>query len=312
MAPVTILITQVLELPTAMFLILEALASNIGGTATLIGDPPNIILGSKVGLTFWDFFVHLTPTVILIGAAFVLTAWLVLRKRLRVPPQVQARVLKACPELAIIKPHMMRRSLLVFLFIFGLFFTHHLYHLPVGIVAIGGLGVMMLICRVNVDEMLKMVEWDAVLFFVGLFIVVGTMEHQGVLERAAELLVSVCGQNQLLAMLVILWGRALFSAVLDNIPFVIVMTPLVQNLVVDMGGAPDAPHPLYWALALGACLGGNATLIGASANVVVSKIGARNGYAITFMGFTRWGVLFTLESLVLATLCLWVRYYSGW
>jgi Na+/H+ antiporter NhaD/arsenite permease-like protein len=156
---------------------------------------------------------------------------------------------------------------------------------------------------------LKVVEWDAILFFIGLFIMIGALEHNGVIERLAKLMLGICGDNMFLTAVIVLCGSAFFSAILDNIPFVIAMTPLVQKLISHSGGEPTGVHPLFWALALGACLGGNGTLIGASANVVASKIGSRNGYPITFGTFLKYGVPFTLQSLMIAVLYMWLRYF---
>lgn len=309
LAPVTILITQLLELPTLPFLILEALASNIGGTATLIGDPPNIIIGSRAELTFNDFIHHLTPGVLVIAIIFVITALMLLKKQLHVSDQVRTRVTDACPALAIRNAKKMKRSLTVFGLIFVGFFTHHHLGVPPGIVALAGMGLMLLFCRTKSEKMLKHVEWDAILFFIGLFIIIGALEHQGVIDLLANGMLNLCGDNLLLTTMVVLWGSAFLSAVLDNIPFVIVMMPLIQKLLVDTGGSPTGDNPLFWALALGACLGGNGTIIGASANVVVSKIGERNGYKITFMHFMKWGFPFMIQSVFLAMIYLWIRYF---
>jgi len=309
LAPVTILITQLLELPTMPFLILEALASNIGGTATLIGDPPNIIIGSRAELTFNDFIYHLTPGVAVIAIVFVITAWMVLRKQLHVTDQVRTRVTDACPKLALRDVKKMKRSLIVFGLIFIGFFTHHYLRVPPGIIALAGMGVMLLACRTKSEKMLRHVEWDAILFFIGLFIIIGALEHNGVIDLLAKGMFSLCGDNLLLTTMVILWGSAFLSAILDNIPLVIVMMPLIQKLLVDAGSPPTGDNPLFWALALGACLGGNGTIIGASANVVVSKIGERNGYHISFMHFMKWGFPFMIQSVLIATVYLWIRYF---
>lgn len=309
LAPVTILITQLLELPTLPFLILEALASNIGGTATLIGDPPNIIIGSRAELTFNDFIHNLTPGVLVIAIIFVITALMLLKKHLHVSDQVRTRVTDACPKLAIRNAKKMKRSLIVFGLIFVGFFTHHHLGVPPGIVALAGMGLMLLSCRTKSEKMLKHVEWDAILFFIGLFIIIGALEHNGVIDLLAKGMLDLCGDNLMLTTMVVLWGSAFLSAVLDNIPFVIVMMPLIQKLLVDTGASPTGSNPLFWALALGACLGGNGTIIGASANVVVSKIGERNGYKITFMHFMKWGFPFMIQSILIAMVYLWIRYF---
>ena len=316
LAPVTILITQLLELPTKLFLILEAIASNIGGTATLIGDPPNIIIGSKVQLSFTDFLVHLAPVVVIISILFLFTLSRIYKKKLQVPEHIKMRVLNSYPELAIRDHKKLKRALIVFTFIFIGFFLHHHLHLAPGIVALAGMSIMLMVCQSDSEKMLKEVEWDAILFFIGLFILIGALEYNGVIDFLAVHMLSLCGGSLLKATLIILISSAIFSAILDNIPFVIAMTPLVQKLIVEIDpkfstntDLPVGPHVLYWALALGACLGGNGTIIGASANVVAVKIGERNGCKITFFEFMKYGSLFMTQSVTIAALYLYLRYF---
>ena len=309
LAPVTILITQLLEVPTLPFLILEAIASNIGGTATLIGDPPNIIIGSIAKLSFNDFLVHLTPGVFIIAIVFIATAVILMRKQLHVPDHIKERINRSYPKLAIRDAANMKKSLFVFSLVFIGFLVHHKFEMEPGIMALAGMCIMLVLCKSHTENMLKAVEWDAILFFIGLFIMIGALEEQKVIEELAKLMLNLCGDNMLFTALVVLCGSAFFSAILDNIPFVIAMTPLVQKLIENSGGQPTGIHPLFWALALGACLGGNGTVIGASANVVASKIGARNGYPITFFTFLKYGVPFTIQSVIIAAVYIWFRYF---
>lgn len=321
LAPVTILITQLLEIPSVPFLIMEALASNIGGTATLIGDPPNILIGSKADLSFNHFLVHLSPVVVVIGLVFIGLAVLVMRKHLKVPNHIKMRVVNSYPSEAIIDRRKMFKSLAVFGLIFVGFFIHHSFHIQPGVIALAGMVVMVIACQSETEEMLKIVEWDAILFFIGLFIIIGSLQHCGVINLLAEGMITFCGDNRLLTCIVIIWGSAFFSAILDNIPFVMAMTPLVQKLIVEQNwfvdgmtpvtdaAAVTGSHPLFWALALGACLGGNGTLIGASANIVAAKVGERNGCPISFLGFMRYGVVVTLVTVVIASVYMWLRYF---
>lgn len=309
MAPVTVLITQLLEVPVAPFLILEALASNIGGTATLIGDPPNIIIGSRANLTFNDFLCHSAPGILAIGTVFIITAYFLLRRHLNVPEHIRTRVIDSYPGLALRDRKKMVRSLSVFALILLGFFTQRQTGLPAGMIALGGMAIMLPVCYSKTEHMLRVVEWNAILFFIGLFIIIGAMEHNGVIDVMAKGMFALCGDNLLLSCMVILWGSAFFSALLNNIPFIIVMMPLIQKMIVNTGGASDAHNPLYWALAFGVCLGGNGTLIGASANVLACKIGERNGYRISFMEFLKWGMPLMIQSIFIAMIYLWIRYF---
>jgi len=309
-APLTILITQILELPTIPILIMEALSSNIGGTATLIGDPPNIIIGSKASLTFNDFLIHLGPNIIIVGIIFILIGVFSLRKKMFVPENIRARVIESYPELAIRDKRKLISSLIVFGVIFIGFFLHNFLHIEPGIIALGGMAMMLFLSKSKSDNMLKAVEWETILFFIGLFIIIGALEHNGVIDLMANYMIKLSGNNLLLSVIIVLWGSAVFSSILDNIPFVVTMMPLITKLVINFGGSPTGvPHPLYWALALGACLGGNGTLIGASANVVISKIGKNNGYNISFGKFIKLSVPITLVTLIISTLYLWIRYF---
>ena len=309
LAPVTILITQLLEVPTLPFLILEAIASNIGGTSTLIGDPPNIIIGSIAKLSFNDFLIHLAPGVLIISVAFIIISVLIMRKHLHVPDHIKERINRSYPHLAIRDKKNLIRSLVIFGLVFIGFLVHHQYEIEPGIMALSGMCIMLIVCKSHTENMLKAVEWDAILFFIGLFIMIGALEEQKVIEHLAKMMLEICGDNMLTTALIVLAGSAVFSAILDNIPFVIAMTPLVQQLIANSGGETTGVHPLFWALALGACLGGNGTIIGASANVVASKIGARNGYPITFFTFMKYGVPFTVMAIVIAGVYITVRYF---
>ena len=309
LAPVTILITQILEVPTMPFLILEAIASNIGGTATLIGDPPNIIIGSRVHLSFIDFIYYTAPGIIIIAIVFIITSVYIFKKNFKVENSVKVKILRSYPKLAIRDMKKMRKALTVLGCIFIGFFIHHHLNLPAGVISIGGMCVMLILCKSETEDMLKAVEWDVILFFIGLFIVIGAMEHNGVIDLLADRMLHYGGGNLFTTCLIILFGSAIFSSILDNIPFVIAMTPLVQKLMLQHGGAEYGPNPLIWALVFGACLGGNGTLIGASANIIVSKIGRRNGYPITFAKFFYYGFPFMIQSLILAALYLWFRFF---
>ena len=313
MAPVTILITQLLRLPTAPVLILEAIFSNIGGTATLIGDPPNILIGASCGLSFNDFLLNLTPVVILIAAASLAVVLFQMRKSLRTSPGAVAQVRMTEPKLAILDPGRLSRSLWVFAIVLLGFFTSRVTGLEPGLIAICGSFIMALVCRIELSQMLEKVEWNTILFFCGLFMMVGALEIGGVFEKLGAEMIGLTRGNFALTMMVILWGSALLSAVIDNIPLVISMIPLITSIIPELaektGMSPDqVREPLFWALALGACLGGNGTLIGASANVVVCQIARRNRYPVNFRQFTRYGFPLMILSVVISSIYLYLRY----
>lgn len=318
-SPVTILVAEILEISPIPFLILEAISSNIGGTSTLIGDPPNILIGSQANLTFNDFLVNLAPVIAIVFLAFLATIYLLFRKRWHIEEQTKKRVTEAIPHLAIIDKKNMIRSLMVLGFIFLGFFTDGITHLKPGIVALTGSMVMVLICRTEIDQTLMKVEWGVIFFFIGLFMLVAGLEHNGVIELLAGGIIKSAGANMLVLCLVILVGSAFISSILDNIPFVMTMIPLVKELITYLSGhyaitnpaliQAQIAQPLWWSLALGACLGGNGTLIGASANVVASKISERNHHPITFFRFFKYGFPLMIQSIIICAIYLWLRYF---
>lgn len=319
LAPVTILVAQLLEISPIPFLILEAIASNIGGTATLIGDPPNIVIGSQAHLSFIEFIVNLGPVIVLIFAVFLGTVYFIFRKRWNILPSVKKRVTEAIPHLAIIDKKNMIKSLSIMALVFIGFFTHHLTHLEPGIIAMLGSLIMMMVCRSDVDKTFMSVEWGVIFFFIGLFMIVAALEHNGVIGFLTEGVIKIAGMNLFLLCVVILVGSALFSAILDNIPFVITMVPIIKDLIIQFSAYQgitnpeiiqhQIAYPLWWSLALGACLGGNGTLIGASANIIVSKIGAKNKAPISFMHFSKYGFPFMVQSILISLIYIWIKFF---
>ena len=319
MAPVTILITQLLRLPTVPILIMEAIFSNIGGTATLIGDPPNLLIGASCNLSFNDFLINLTPVVLIVMAVTLGVVLLQMRKNLRTAPSAVAQVRLTEPKLAILEPARLSRSMWVFAFVLLGFFTSRLTGLEPGIIAICGAFVMALVCKIELSHMLEKVEWNTILFFSGLFMMVGALEIDGVFNSLGQWMIHMTDGNFALTMMIILWGSAILSAVIDNIPLVISMIPLIQSIVPIFAGqmgiagseeliTAQIREPLFWALALGACLGGNGTLIGASANVVVCQIARKNRYPVTFWQFTRYGFPLMILSVAICSVYLYFRY----
>ncbi len=308
-APVTILVCERLRLPVVPFLLAETMGSNIGGTATLIGDPPNIIIASRAGLSFNDFLVHLGPIVVLLLAVFVGLCWLLWGRRLTYDPDAAAEVLALSERDAITDMGLLRWMLVILTLVIAGFVTHPVHHVAPSLVALLGAGAAVLVCRLPHPVYLEEVEWETLVFFGGLFVMVGALVHQGVIGALATTLTPLIGDNYLVAAQGILVGSAIVSGLVDNIPYVATMAPLVYDLVGPASGLPPQQQSLWWALALGADLGGNATAVGASANVVVTGIARRQGHPISFWGFTKYGLVVASVTVVLCMPYLWIRYF---
>ncbi|MDF3046778.1 MAG: hypothetical protein K0R30_3006 [Ornithinibacter sp.] len=308
-APVTLLVCHRLGLPPVPFLIAEALASNIGGTATLIGDPPNIIIASRAGLSFNDFLLNLGPIVVVLMVVFIGLCRVLFRSAFHYDPD-RVSALMALDEREVIRDRgLLVRSGIVLVLVMVGFVAHSALHIEPSMVALLGAGALVALSKLDPPEFLEEVEWMTLVFFMGLFVMVGALVEVGVIERLGQAVTEAVGDQYLLAGSVLIWGSALLSGIVDNIPYVATVTPLVQNLVDAGQGAPEA-QALWWALALGADLGGNATAVGASANVVVIGIAARNGHPISFWRFTRYGAVVALVTIAIAWLYLWLRYYA--
>lgn len=301
--PVTLFVTEQLRLNPLPFLISEILACNIGGTATLIGDPPNILIGSAAEIDFTTFIAHMGPISLLILLVFLGLAWLMFRKGLQARP-VQAADLVALEAAALItnRPLLRKGAIVMGGVIFG-FLLHGSLHIESATVALAGATVLLLWTRTDPHRPIREVEWNTLFFFVGLFIVVEGLVQSGIIRAVAQAALQVVDGNCRLASMVLLWMSALVSGIVDNIPYTVTMIPLVESL-----GQAMPVMPLWWSLALGACLGGNATLVGASANVVVASLAERSGHPIRFWRFLGYGVLTTFVSLILATAYVWLRY----
>jgi Na+/H+ antiporter NhaD/arsenite permease-like protein len=304
LAPVTLYIATALRVSPMPFLIALIVASNIGGTATLIGDPPNILIGSASGLGFVEFMVNMGPAAILCYVAFLVTAALAYRGTFSVHDEVRDAVLALDEREVISDPHLLRLSLVVIgLTIVGFLF-HSVLHYEPATIALLGAVVLMLVSRVSVEEILRDIEWTTLFFFVGLFILVEGIVHVGIVEGAARVFLDLTGGDQTVTVIGLLWLSAIASGIIDNIPYTATMIPVVQQI--GAGGMPI--EPLWWALALGACLGGNATIVGASANVVVANLSGRAGHPIGFRQFLPFGLLMVLESMLICTVYVWFRY----
>jgi len=308
-APVTLLVCERLGVKPVPYLIAEVLASNIGGTATLIGDPPNIIIGSRADLSFNDFLFNLAPIVVLLLVAFVGLCRVLFRSAFDYDPDRVAAVM-ALDEREVIRDRgLLVRSLVVLAGVMVGFVAHAALQLEPSIVALLGAGVLVAVSRLEPADFLEEVEWSTLVFFMGLFVMVGALVEVGVIADLGTAITDAVGDNFFLAASVLLWGSAALSGIVDNIPYVATMSPLVQDLVASGSGDPQA-SALWWALALGADLGGNATAVGASANVVVLGIAARNGHPISFWEFTKYGLVVTVVTIFLAWPYVYLRYYA--
>ena len=308
MAPVTLLVCDRLNTNPVPFLMAEVMASNIGGAATLIGDPPNIIIASRAGLSFNDFLVNMAPIVLVALVLFVaILPWL-FRGSFSVSPESVAEVLSLNEREAINDPRLLIKCAVVLTLVFAGFLTHSLTHIEPSIIALLGAGLLVMITKLRPREYMAAVEWETLLFFAGLFIMVGALVKSGSIERLAGLVATATGGDALAAVMLILGGSAVLSGVIDNIPYVASMSPLVQSLTQTIAD-PVQSEALWWSLALGADFGGNLTAIGASANVVVLGIARRADHPISFWEFTRKGAIVTALTIAVAAPYLWLRYF---
>lgn len=307
-APVTLLVCDRLAINPIPFLIAEVLASNIGGASTLVGDPPNIIIASRAGLTFNDFLVHMLPIVLVVIVVFIAILPFVFRGSFGVDPLRVADVMSLNEREAIQDPALLIKCGAVLIAVFAAFIGHSVLHIEPAVVALLGAGVLILISKLEQRDYLASVEWETLMFFAGLFIMVGALVKTGVVEALARSAIEFTDGNALLTVMLILGVSAPVSGIIDNIPYTATMTPIVSELAASM---PDMAHPnaLWWALALGADFGGNLTAVGASANVVMLGIARRADYPISFWEFTRKGVLITVLSIGLSAIYLWLRYF---
>ena len=293
--PVTLVICNELKVPPYPYLLSQVVASNIGGTATLIGDPPNIIIGAQVGLSFNSFVSNLAPVIAVILAVHLVAIHLFWGRDLRTSPAARARIMAMDERAAITDVRLLVKSLVVLGLVLAAFMGAHFIGLESGTIGIGGAALLLLLDNLgrpaarqseNVTQVFNEVEWVTLFFFIGLFVVVRGVEHTGVLHTLAGKMLAATGGELQATGLGILWSSALLSAIVDNIPFVATMIPMIKAMAPAFGG-PDGLMPLWWALSLGACLGGNGTLVGASANLTVAGLAERNGVSFRFLTYTK-------------------------
>jgi Na+/H+ antiporter NhaD/arsenite permease-like protein len=315
--PVTLVITSELDVPPYPFLFAEVFASNIGGTATLIGDPPNILIGSLAGLDFNAFVVHLAPVIIVVMAVQALMIHLLWGRAMKSTPQHRARVMAMRASDMILDPVLLKQAIVVLAVVIVAFIFSRQLHAAPATIAMSGAAILMFLDNwqhhnekqsENVHKTFSDVEWITIFFFVGLFIVVRGVEVGGLLALLADKLVAATGSSMANAGYTILWASALLSAVVDNIPFVATMIPLIKSAAPAFGG-PERIEPLWWCLALGACLGGNGTLIGASANLTVAGLAERNAIPFRLATYTAYAFPMMLLSIAICHAYVWWRYF---
>lgn len=305
--PMTMTICAILGLNPVPFFMTQILASNVGGTSTLIGDPPNIMIGSQAGLSFADFILVDTPPVIIILAVFILIFKFMYGKKILTTPEKMAKVMELDENAEIKdKPLFIKSLVMIGLIVLGFFF-HGSLGVESSVIALTAAAIMLIIGKQNVEHVILGVEWPTIIFFVGLFVVVGGLEKVGVITAIANWLMNATNGNMFLTMILVVWVSAIVSSILDNIPFVAAMIPVILTM---QSSGMDV-EPLWWALSLGACLGGNGTLIGASANVVLSGISTREGHPITFIDFLKVGFPMMLVSSAIACVYLMLRFHGA-
>lgn len=316
--PVTLLIADALEVDPVPYLLSCAFASNIGGTATLIGDPPNIMIASKAQLNFMDFIYHLTPVVIVMMVAYVFTIKLIWGRKLSTRNELKQRIMSMNEHEAIKDPLMLKKSLFVLGVVLLGFVFHGMLHFQPATVALFGAGLLLLLSKTHEPHhILAEVEWPTIFFFMGLFIIVGGVVKVGLIKWMSLQILDLTQGNMFATSMVVMWFSAFASAIVDNIPYVATMNPLIVDLAgqlwPDLSGRALLQHPdlmpLWWSLALGACLGGNGSAIGASANVIVVGMSEKAGRKISFMKFMAYGMPIMILTVIISTIYVWLRYY---
>ncbi|WP_124065525.1 ArsB/NhaD family transporter [Clostridium sp. E02] len=302
--PMTIAVTGILELNPIPFLMTQIMSSNIGGTATLIGDPPNIMIGSAANFSFIDFITNTGATVLVVLCLFVILFYFIYGRHLKVSTDKMEKIMRLDEKKAIKSRSLMVKSIIIMIAVVLAFMFHDTIQMESSMIALTAAVIMLLIGKQDPEDIILSVEWSTILFFIGLFVVVGGLKDTGVIQMLANGLLGITKGHQIITMVVILWISAVVSGFLDNIPFVATMIPLILT----MQSSGMVVEPLWWALSLGACLGGNGTLVGASANVVLSDISKKNGYPITFAYYLKRGFPLMIVSISIATVFLIIKF----
>lgn len=311
--PVTIFIAEQMALNPIPFILSEVFASNIGGTATLIGDPPNILIGSAAKLSFIDFISHLSPVILIILVVLAVNIIFLFGRKMSVSQDLRVKIMEMAPRRVIKDPFTMKMGLIVLGLVIAGFLTHHITNLEPATIALSGAVILMILRKKKPEEVLRKVEWGTLFFFIGLFMLVEGLVHSGVIHYLSEHIMHATGGDLNLTTLVLLWVSGFLSSVIDNIPYVATMIPMITDIIPDiakMSGMPleTVRYALWWSLSLGACLGGNGTLIGASANVVAVSVAAKNNRNISFWMFTKYGMFIMVQTLIISSIYVYIRY----
>ena len=308
MVPVTISVFRVFKVSPIPFILAQVLASNVGGAATLIGDPPNIMIGSAANIDFNSFIIHMGPTIFVSFSVSLVLLRILFRKDLRSQVHNFEELQKEDENKLIKDKVLLKKSIVVLLFVVGLFVVHGSLHLEPSVIALGGAALLMVITKARPERVLHEVDWSTLIFFTGLFIIVGAAEQAGTIQLLSSTALSITGGDPWFTLIIVIWLSALASAFVDNIPFTATMIPMIQTLNADPTIAGTFGNfqfsPLWWALSLGANLGGNGTLIGSSAGIIAAGLSEKNGFLITFNRFFRIGFPFMLSTVAIGTLIL--------
>lgn len=312
-APVTLLVCQQLEVRPMPYLIVQILACNEGGTATLIGDPPNILIGSKAGLTFNEFLFHLAPVVLLCHAVLIIFAVLLIRREGFVPLDVRVRVREMNASRAIRSRSLLYKSVAVLTAVLLGFLLHGVLHVPAATIALSGAAVIMLLAQTEPDQAFKVVEWSTLFFFVGLFMLVAGLVEVGVIQQVADVGLRMTGGDLFVTSMVLLWLSAIAAMFVGAVPITATLIPMVQDMIPGVAanaavGDQIVSYALWWSLALGVCLGSNGTILGGAANIIVVDIARKNGLEISFGRFMLYGVPYMVITLVIASVYVIWRY----
>jgi Na+/H+ antiporter NhaD/arsenite permease-like protein len=306
-SPIALLLATQMEIGALPFVITVILASNIGGTATLIGDPPNIMIGSAAGLSFADFLVNLAPAVLIISVINMGILILLFKKQLVVSDLNKKRIMAMDERMMISNPVLMKKSLMIIGAVVLGFILNGVLEIEPSVIALAGSFLLVLWTKENLEETLKKVEWDTILFFVGLFMMVGVLQYTGVIDKLAQAMTGMTKGDLGKTSTVLLFGSGILSGILDNIPLVATFIPVVE--IIGVSTTPEAIQPIWWSLALGSCLGGNGTLVGASANVIMFGFAKKNRIPLSFTGYLIYGIPLTLLSLGISYVYVSMRYY---